>query len=94
MLKALGKELPPAGVKAAIRRVDDDDSGTLRYRECVPQLFYFVINGVALNSNDIEVNFGMFVYASVCSTVFILFFLTLLASGLLIYFFVYSPSFF
>ncbi|EGD75514.1 AGC/PKC/ALPHA protein kinase [Salpingoeca rosetta] len=34
-LKALGRDLPPASIKAAIRRVDDDDSGTLRYREFI-----------------------------------------------------------
>jgi len=34
-LRALGKDLNKASLKAAIRRVDDDDTGTLRYRECV-----------------------------------------------------------
>jgi classical protein kinase C len=29
----MGKDLNKASLKAAIRRVDDDDSGTLRYRE-------------------------------------------------------------
>lgn len=31
----MGKDLNKASLKAAIRRVDDDDTGTLRYREYV-----------------------------------------------------------
>eukprot|EP00045_Choanoeca_perplexa_P007401 m.66562 g.66562 ORF g.66562 m.66562 type:complete len:636 (-) comp14062_c0_seq1:135-2042(-) len=34
-LKALGKPVNGAELKAAIRRVDDDDTGTLRYREFI-----------------------------------------------------------
>eukprot|EP00730_Choanoeca_flexa_P000573 TRINITY_DN10254_c0_g1_i5.p1 TRINITY_DN10254_c0_g1~~TRINITY_DN10254_c0_g1_i5.p1 ORF type:complete len:642 (+),score=246.15 TRINITY_DN10254_c0_g1_i5:113-2038(+) len=34
-LEALGKPVNGAELKAAIRRVDDDDSGTLRYREFI-----------------------------------------------------------